>query len=232
MTNVPVTQETQPARSATYRIREVDPGNVGDLATIARLHIRLLDFGPMSALGERFVREACYQVPMIERLVHVALCEVEGRPAGFVAYSAKATTFLQQALRRHWVYLSWLLALSLLQDLRRIPRLVRALRVVGSRQADAKPDDEPVGEIVCLAVLPEYLAPRFARDTGRRVAEELVQHARQQLRQAGVKRMRMIVDADNRRVLFLYHRLGGRFEARDYGGKPSVQVWFDLDRTA
>ena len=40
--------------------------------------------------------------------------------------------------------------------------------------------------------------------------------------------MRMLVQAENKAVLLLYHLLGARFEPYELGGEPQVQVWFEL----
>jgi len=218
-----------PARAAEGRIREIDPSNRKDLATIGRLHVELLDFGPMSALGERFIRDVCYRIQMVDGLLHVALYEVDGVPAGFVAYTGQSTTFHRTALKNHVFYVLWVLGVSLLENPLRLSGLPRVLRVVRSRRGEAALADGPLGELVCLVARPEYLEPGFVRRSGLRVSQELVHHAMKRLRQQGHSRMRLIVDADNTRTLFLYHRLGARFEPYSLGGKPSLQVWFDLE---
>ncbi len=41
--------------------------------------------------------------------------------------------------------------------------------------------------------------------------------------------MRMLVDADNKAPLFLYHKMGASFDDYQQAGEPMVQVWFDLE---
>jgi 2-polyprenyl-3-methyl-5-hydroxy-6-metoxy-1,4-benzoquinol methylase len=55
-----------------------------------------------------------------------------------------------------------------------------------------------------------------------------VQRAAEYLRRAGVEDMRMLVDADNRPVLMLYHLMGAHFKGYSLGGEPMTEVWFDL----
>lgn len=217
-------------RKPTWRLREVAPGSRGDLKTVGRLHMELLGFGPMAALGEPFIREICYGVQLADGLLRIALGEIDGRPAGFVAYTSKSITFHRAALRNHWFYAGWVVALAILANPRILIRLVRAVRVVVSRRGETRLGEDPMGEVVCIAAKPEFLAGRFARLSGIRVSDELTKHAARQLRAEGVREMRMIVDADNKKVLLLYHSLGAQFEKYEQAGEPKVHVWFDLTR--
>jgi len=209
------------------RIREIMAGDVADLDAVARMHLELLDFGPMSALGLRFVRDICYQMLLADGVLRLALYEVHGRPAGFVAYTSRSVRFHRVSLNKHWPRVGLAAARAIAHDPRRIKGLLRSLRVVRSRREHQERD--PLGEVVVLAAKPEFLHPRFARRSGVRVSEELEKYALDRLRGLGVSRVRMIVDVDNKPALLLHHRLGGRFERSELGGAPQLQVWFDLD---
>ena len=60
--------------------------------------------------------------------------------------------------------------------------------------------------------------------------KSLVKMSVRRLADVGVAEMRMLVDADNKPVLFLYKALGANFEPYDQAGVPTVQVWFDVPR--
>jgi ribosomal protein S18 acetylase RimI-like enzyme len=210
------------------RLREIDPGDRRDVTTISRLHLALLDWGPMARLGELFLRRFCYTILVREGLMRAALFEVDGRPAGFVAYTHRSITFHRRALRRHAPYVAWLILLSVLRDPGLVPRLLRAVRLMFSRRAEGRLGQDPLGEILAIGVRPEYGTPNFVRRTGLRIGDELVAHVADDFRRAGVERMRMVVDAHNKPALFFYHRLGGSFEPYERAGEPMVQVWFDL----
>lgn len=209
-------------------VREIAPMDRETLEVVGRLHVDLLPFGPMSKLGEEFVREVCYRTPMADGLLKLAVFEREGSILGFVAYTDRSVTFHRLALSNHWLYSAGMVALALLRDPRRLPKLVRVMRVVLSRRAEQETLRDPLGEVVCLAVRPEALSPEFVRRTGSKVSEALIGYARTELGRSGVGRMRMIVDADNRPVLMLYHFMGAKLEPYEQGGKASVLVWFDL----
>jgi SAM-dependent methyltransferase/ribosomal protein S18 acetylase RimI-like enzyme len=212
-----------------FTLREIDPRDRQGLEQIAGLHMELLDYGPMAGLGKRFVREICYQALMQDEMLRVVLAEVDGEPAGFVAYTAHSLSFHRSGLSKHFFRAGFETAWALLSRPSRIPRLIRSLRVLGSRRLEVERDDEDLGEVVCIAVRPQYLAPGFARRTRLRISEILVQHAARYLRRAGLARMRMLVDADNKAVLMLYHFLGAHFRDYSLGGEAMVEVAFDLD---
>jgi SAM-dependent methyltransferase/ribosomal protein S18 acetylase RimI-like enzyme len=220
---------TTSGAAVTFTLREIDPQDRHGLEQIAALHMELLDYGPMAGLGKRFVREICYQAHMQDEMLRVVLAEVDGQPAGFVAYTPHSLSFHRSGLSKHFFRAGFETAWALLSQPSRIVRLVRALRVLGSRRLEVKRDDEDLGEVVCIAVRPQYLAPAFARKTKLRISEILVRHAARYLRRAGLARMRMLVDADNKPVLMLYHFLGAHFRDYSLGGEPMVEVTFDLD---
>lgn len=214
--------------STLLRVSDVSADDDTGLADVVELHMDLLDFGPMAGLGTRFIREAGYRLHMVDGLLQVALCRVDSRPAGFIAYTARSISFHRQSLGAHWLKVSWILLLSLLEDPRRFVKLVRALKVIASRRRENERGSDPLGEIVAIAVRREYLRGALRDPEGKRLSASLVAYAQRELGQLGVDRMRMLVDADNKGALFLYHGLGARMEAYEQAGEPMVEVWFDL----
>jgi ribosomal protein S18 acetylase RimI-like enzyme len=210
-------------------LREIDHTVAADVAAVTGLHLTLLGHGPMARLGEPFLRNFCYTTLLADGLMRVALFEVDGRPAGFVAYTSRSITFHRVAVRRHAAYVAWLTARFVLGDPRRLGRVAKAVWLMGSRRAEHDLAQDPLGEVVAIGVLPEYRSPEFVRGTGVAVSEALVTHAMARLRAEGVTRMRMVVEAHNTATLLFYHRLGARFEPYEHAGEPMVHVWFDLD---
>ena len=210
--------------------REITADDQAGLEVISGLHMELLGYGPMAGLGERFVREICYRAHMQDELLRVTLATVDGRPAGFVAYTPYSASFHRSGLGRHLLRAGFETALAILSRPSRLIKLVRALKVLGSRREEHERVDDTIGEVVCIAVRPEYLKPTFARSSGVRPSETLVSLAATYLRRAGREQMRMLVDADNRPVLMLYHLLGAHFTPYALGGEPMVEVDFDLSQ--
>jgi SAM-dependent methyltransferase/ribosomal protein S18 acetylase RimI-like enzyme len=221
-------QPASKVEAPLYELREIDSADKTAVARVAQLHMELLGFGPLAGLGAYFIREIGYRRNLIDGLLRVALYEVAGQPAGFVAYTHRSITFHRSALRRHWLLAAWTVAVSLLREPWRLARLLRAVKVILSRRGETVLGEDPLGEVVAIAVRREYLVPEFVRQTGAHVAEQLVQHTLAYFRRAGVDTVRMLVDADNKSPLLLYHRLGARFEPYEQAGEPMVHVWFDL----
>jgi len=207
---------------------EILPTDEAGLNAIAELHMELLDYGPMAGLGGRFVREVCYRAHMHEGVLRVMLARVDGVPAGFVAVTPYSLNFHRSGLKQHAVLAGWETMVSIASRPSRLKALLRALRVLGSRRHEVERKEEVLGEVVCIAVRPQFLTGKFQRESGLRLSQLLVQRSAEYLRRAGVDDMRMLVDADNKPVLMLYHLMGAHFKGYELGGEPMVEVWFDL----
>jgi ribosomal protein S18 acetylase RimI-like enzyme len=216
------------AATEKYRIREIDPRNEEDKEAITRLHMDLLYFGPIAQLGAFFLKRFCYDLMIREKLLRGALYEVDNKPVGFIVYTDRSISFHRTALRKHLVYVCFLIARSILSEPKIVFRLWRAILLMFSRRQDRVLGEDPMAEIVAIAVLPEYRDFRFMRRTGRRVAHELFEYASDFFREAGLNGLHLVVDADNKQALIFYNGLGARFERCDFGGKPSVRAWIEL----
>lgn len=221
----------QPGSSVTsvrLELTDVLPSDAAGLDAVADLHMELLDYGPMAGLGGRFVREVCYRAHMDEGVLRVLLARVGGTPAGFVAVTPYSLDFHRSGLRKHAPLAAWETLRSIISRPSRLPKLLRALRVLGSRRHEIERTEEELGEVVCIAVRPQFLSNRFQRESGLRLSQLLVRRSAEYLRRAGIEDMRMLVDADNRPVLMLYHLMGAHFKSYALGGEPMTEVWFDL----
>lgn len=213
----------------TYELRELDDRNKQDVAAIARLHLKLLPQGPMANLGEFFLGAFCYTVLVRAGLMRAALALVDGRPVGFVAYSARSITFHRTAIRKHLFLVAGLVTLSIFRQPAVLLRIPKAIHLMFSRRAETHLGEDPLAEILAIGVLPEYLTPQFVRRTGVKISRRLVSHAASYFSSIGLDRMRMIVEADNRPAILFYHTLGARFEPYQQAGEPMFQVWLELE---
>jgi ribosomal protein S18 acetylase RimI-like enzyme len=228
MPNPSQAQTPAATESVEHRIRQVSATDQEGIARTTALHMDLLNFGPMAQFGDTFIRRIGYEIPLRDNLLHVAVAEVEGQPAGFIAYTDEAHRFHSAMFRDHFIEAGWLMGLSLLQQPKRVMNLPRAVKVVLSRD-DLPKDVEAIdAEVICFGVQPDYLTPAFVRRTGLKIGVMLLDHAFAHFRAQGHKRVRMIVDADNRRALLFYHTLGATFTPCMYGGVESVAVAIDL----
>lgn len=99
-----------------------------------------------------------------------------------------------------------------------------------SRRGETVLGEDPLGEVVCIAARKQYLTPTFVRLSGLRLSQTLIAYAKERLKHSGTDKVRMVVNADNRPVLMLYHLMGAHFEPYEQAGVPQVHVWFDLEK--
>jgi ribosomal protein S18 acetylase RimI-like enzyme len=227
----PVRASTVPKaqESATFQIRRIAPGDKAGIDVTTQLHMDLLGFGPMAQFGPGVIRETIYDTAINEQLLEVAVAEVNGRPAGFIAYTIDPHRFHSTLIGSHRLKVIGSMAKALLSRPARLRHIPRALKVVVSRD-DLGEDATPVGtEVVCFGVYPEYLTADFMQKTKIRVGVKLLQHAASYFRQHGFDTTRMIVDADNTRALLFYQSLGGEMTPCTFGGVPSYIVLMKLD---
>jgi len=215
---------------ALCHIVDVDPSNHHDVEVVARLHLQLLDWGPMAQLGGCFLERFCYTTLIQDGLMKAAYFEVDGQPAGFIAFTDHSITFHRAAIKNHYGYVAYLVLISILRDPRVMLRLWRAMRLMFSRRSEKILGEDPLAEIVAIGVLPEYRNPVFMRRTGLRISEELVDHAASYFRSVGLKKIRLVIDADNHAALMFYRSLGAQVELYEQAGNPAVHVWLDLVR--
>ena len=90
------------AESSPLRLRNVSANDDSGLRTVAQLHMELLGFGPMSGLGETFVREICYRNHVRSDLLWLTVAEVDGKVAGLVAATPYSSTFHRHGLRHYF----------------------------------------------------------------------------------------------------------------------------------
>ena len=208
-------------------IRRVRATDEAGLAAVATLHEELLPFGPLAALGADFLRVVAYRAPVRDGLLELALAEVDGRPAGFVAYLADSERFHAEAMRKHVPLAGFQLALAMVRDPRRLRAVPRILRVMRSRVDDGE-DRGAFGEVIGIGARPEYLTATFRKQSGHWLSRDLVVWAADDLFKAGKGRLRMFVAAENTRTLLLYQLLGAEFERVEHGGEPTMAVTFRL----
>jgi ribosomal protein S18 acetylase RimI-like enzyme len=212
-------------------LREIHPENKTDVKLISRMHLELLHWGPMAQLGRIFLEKFCYTVLMQDDLMKVELYEVEGKPAGFIAYTQYSFTFHRSAIKKHFFYVTYIVLISILRNPLIILDVLKAMRVMFQRRGEISIGQDPVAEILAIGVYPEYRTPKFIKNTGLRISHEMFQKAVTYFKQAGLHNMRLAVDSFNKATLLFYHSLGGRTEGlMNRAGDELVQIWFDFDQ--
>jgi ribosomal protein S18 acetylase RimI-like enzyme len=211
-------------------LQPIDPKNREDVETIARLHNDLLDWGPISNLGRLFLKRFVYSQLISDDLIKAVLFKVDGKAAGFIAYTAYSNTFLSRAIKRHRVKVLFLLTISILQDPRILFRLHKAFRLAYSLRGEKDSGENRSAEILAIGVLPKYREPQFIRKTGLRISRELVAHAVTFFRSEGLRQMHLFVDEFNKPTIFFYRFLGGHSKPLRRAGETMIKISFDLDK--
>lgn len=203
---------------------EVTPDDASGLETIAHLHRELLPFGPMAKLGTGFLRDFCYRQLLSDGLLRATVAWADDTPAGFVAWTDMSITFHRTAIKSHLLLVSALTVRAVLTDPAVITRLPRAVRLMFDRRGEQRSWDDPSAEVLAIGVRREYARSRV----GQRLSVGLIEHAATALVAQGFNDMRMLVDADNRAPLLLYHSLGAAFERYQQAGLPVTLVTLPL----
>lgn len=213
---------------ANFRLHEITASDAEGLDRVTELHMELLGFGPMAQFGGRVIRETIYAIALKYDVLKVVIAEVDGQPAGFIAYTTKRQVFHSELLRKNPLRVAWVMLLALLEQPRRLRHIPRAFKVVFSRSEVPEALAEIKSEVVCFGVRPAYLTPDFVRKTSLRVGLQLLDYAFADLRQNGCAETVMIADADNSKVLFFYQSLGAELTPCVFGGVPSYIIRFAL----
>jgi ribosomal protein S18 acetylase RimI-like enzyme len=216
----------QPQRTA-YEIVPFDCGHLPTAADLARLHCQLLPNSPISLLGPLFAKAFYYKLLPQQGLIWGAVAYVGRQPVGFIVATHDPENFMGQALRRHWLYLLWIVALSVLQN--PIPRLAavwEALQIMRHLPTLTIPDRE--AELLSFGVLENYRFATYGRQSGHHISGDLLNLLQQRLQALGLPSIRAVVDVDNTAGRSFYRRVGWQLRRHGIAGWriPSVElVW-------
>jgi hypothetical protein len=214
----------------SHRLREVTPADPEAIARAASLHRELFrGIGPIAQLGERLLRRFCYTFLVRDGFMKATVLEIEGRPAGLVAYTGDSKALHAAAIQRYLGLVIRETLLSVLLDPRILAGFPSALRLLKDRREEGTEAGGRVAEIVALGVLPEFLTPEFARVSRLRPSDLLLGSALADLQAAGCREARGVVLAENRPALGYFRMRASRIEPYLNADRPSYQVWFDLE---
>jgi len=212
-------------------LRALDPDDKKDVVAVANLHRELLDWGEMAGLGKLFLERFCYRTLVKDGLMQVSLYEINGRPVGFIAYTAHSLSFHRRALRKHFFYLAFLLFISIMREPSTIRHLLRALRLIRSRRSEINHRKCGAAEILAIGVLPEYRSLSFYQRTGLRISVELLKSAVSFFKRIGLKKVDVFVDAFNTQALLFYKNFGPIVRPYTRAGVSMYQVTLDLNHS-
>ena len=206
-----------------YTIRHFDTSREPPRKDLALLHRVLLPHSPVALLGSNFMEDFYYHLLPRNNLIFGSVAYIDGEPAGFVVATGDSAGFMGKAIRRYWYLLFWIITVSLVSKPSRIHAVWEAMQILG----DVSTSDIPTGtgELLSLAVLPEYRTGEFNRETELNIAADLRRTAMENLHSRAVKQVRTVVDADNL-IGNIFYRADGweASEVKPKGwSKPSIE---------
>jgi ribosomal protein S18 acetylase RimI-like enzyme len=162
-------------------------------------------------------------------LISGAIAYVDGAPAGFIVATDDPLGFMPKAMRQHWFRISAVLLKSALRNPRRSLALKEAIQI--QRNLPTFPGEIGMGELLSFGVLPQYRSNSFVRQTSIHIGADLLHNQLRQLKAAGSRRVRAIVDKDNLAAQIFYRANGWRVGLQDVQGwsVPTMEFLLDLD---
>jgi ribosomal protein S18 acetylase RimI-like enzyme len=220
---------TLKSQCATYEVVPFDRHHLPSARDLAQLHLQLLPNSPISLLGPLFARAFYYRLIPQQGLLFGAVAYVEQRPVGFIVATHDAENFMSIALRRHWLYLIFIVGLSVLQNpIQRLSAAWEALQIM--RHLPTLAISEQEAELLSFGVLPSYRFSTFGHWSGNYVAVDLLNIVKKQISLLGMQSIRAIVDLDNTQAQSFYYRNKWQLRRRDIPGWriPCIEMtWCD-----
>lgn len=208
-------------------IETLDPRRSDDVGAIADIHFRLLGDSPIVGLGRRFVRDVFYGKLVEDGAVRVILCRHEGRIVGFISYTPDPQGFMGKGIRKHFAYLCWVMSLSLVTQPSLGKNVLRALGMVRERAGEKEQPDPRLGEVISLAVLPEF-GKHIPEGGTVRVAVRLFQEAIAAFKAIQYERIHLLVQPSNKASNLLCSVMGCTFEKIMIAGLPAHRYTYHL----
>jgi ribosomal protein S18 acetylase RimI-like enzyme len=216
-----------PLEHAQYEIVIFNQSNPPSAQDLAKLHLAVLPNSPISLLGEQFARSFYYKLLPKQGLIFGAVAYMNQQPVGFIAATHSPNGFMQQGLKRYFLNLVGIVALSVLTNpIQRLPAIWEAWQIMQSLPEMEIAECE--GELLSFGVLPEYRFSTFGRRSGYHIAADLLNTIVKPMQEHGISSVRAIVDADNGPARSFYRKTGWQLRQRPTLGwrVPSIElVW-------
>lgn len=200
----------------SYQIESFGKDTQIPVRDLSELQARLIPRGTVALLGRRFMERFYYRFLPADGSVFGFVAYVNEKPAGLIVVTHEASGFMRLVVLRHWFSLAWVLFSSVVANPRKWADAFEGWRLLRNR-----PDlniNEPAGEILTIGVLPEYRDSEFVRQTGFRIAADLLDKALAELRALGLRVFRACIESDNREVKLFYLTRGWVIEQSEIEG--------------
>lgn len=210
-------------------IETLNPRNDADVNAVADLHLQYLADSPIVGLGERFLRRFFYTKLVEDRSVIVTICRHEGRIIGYISYTPDPLGFMSRSIRKHFVYLAWQMAVSLITRPALLQGVLRALKMVRERGGQSRQPEPGLGEVISLVTLPEF--QKYVPEGGKsRLTVRLFEEMLAYFRGLRYERVHLLVLPHNRASNILCSIMGCQFEKITAAGMVTHRYTYFLNR--
>jgi hypothetical protein len=195
----------RPPFPSSSHIVPLDWRNRDQRDVAARLIAEVLPDSPAAVLGHDYLVNFHLLHLIRDGLMNCDLYEWAGRIVGFVIYTSRPFTFIQDGRRKHPVALAYRLGKSVLRNPRRLMSILNVIKQGEWRRRATL--DPTLGEMLSLGVQDTYRSI-VDPDTRLRVSYALAGHALNQLKAAGSPSVLIVVLKGNERALSVFYRMG------------------------
>lgn len=212
-------------------IREVDPSSGADTAWAAQLHQELFaDIGMVAKLGQPVLQEFCYGRLIQDGLMRAAIAIVDGQPAGLMVFTTDTQAIFRAVLRSHFFPTLRVVTVAAMTRPKILLRLPGAARLVLQRHRERLERNQPVAEVLCFGVKPEFRSHDFIRTTGIRVSDRLLYHTLLAFKNLGIPKGRGVIMVRNRPALAFMRMRAADVRPYPNASEPSVEVTYYTDQ--
>ena len=159
------------------------------------------------------------------RLVKVSLIrcdcyQYDTQLVGFIGYTDDPDGFLRTGIMNNLPIFCFLVFIAFLNNPMKFVQLIKAFQL--ERAIKTNRDGE--GAILSFGVLPEYRNRKFVNDTGLQISNELFEYAVEFFKQNEIRKIRLLIEPDNREAIFFYMQYGCKFEKIHSLGRTLIKA--------
>lgn len=164
----------------------------------------------ITKLGRSFAVDFYYGLLVREGIVGCNVYVHEGKVVGFSAYADDSNSIFRRGVSRGPFKLAMSLVRGFMTDISVAKTTWSILRQFSIM--DKEPAYDIPAEMLSMVVLEEFRSPRFVKETGLRITNDLFEATMNHLESLGVPGIKMFVDRGNILAHVLYLRYGFKVE--------------------
>ena len=165
-----------------------------DAVHIARIHLREINQGFLSSLGEKFLIKL-YEAMILSKNSFVVIAKKNNQIIGFISGSVNARKFYKYFLKKYFFQVLFVLLLKITN----FKKIFETLKYSRENQ------NLPQAELLSAAVKKEY--------QGKGVAQKIFRMFVQEMQKQGIKKFKVVVGENLPRAVRFYEKVGFKYHA-------------------